>query len=135
MVEEESSSPPTNRSDRVVATTDVLSCVEIPKVFSNEELLLARRQFFDDVSAGASRACRLVDVLGIDVDDQRPFDNMVEIGDGSCPKWRVVVDDVCQQFTDESAGILDYTIIPANMRRFEEEIQRWRKWTDSPGFR
>ena len=135
VVEEESSSPPMNRSDRVVATTDVLSGVEIPKVFSNEELLLARRQFFDDVSAGASRARRLVDVLGIDVDDQRPFDNMVEIGDGSRPKWRVVVDDVRRQFTDESAGISDYTIIPADMRRFEEEIQRWRKWTNSPGFR
>ena len=40
VVEEESSSPPMNRSDRVVATTDVLSGVEIPKVFSNEELLL-----------------------------------------------------------------------------------------------
>ena len=75
VVEEESSSSSMIRSDRVVATSDILSGVEIPKVFSNEELLLARRQFFDDVSAGASRARRLVDVLGIDVDDQRPFDN------------------------------------------------------------
>ena len=130
--DEASTSGEVSRSESVVTTTNILSGVEEARVFSDDENLAARRQFFSDVSAKTTRARRVMDALGIDIGDKRPLDGMIEIADGTRPKWRVVVDDVRRQIDDERAGIDDYEIMPTDMKRFEDEINRWRVWASSP---